>query len=190
MGRTLIVTKSEKSQTTLTDFLTSCGIRTQALFARSGAEARRALADGAFDFVLVNTPLPDEFGHELAQSAAWESFAGVILLVKAELVESVSERVENDGVFVLPKPLSRALFFQAVRLIRAYRARLSGLQNENRRLQKRLEDIRLVDRAKCLLIECCAMTEPEAHSYIERQAMEKRVTKREIAQDILNGGTP
>ena len=31
-----------------------------------------------------------------------------------------------------------------------------------------------MDRAKCLLIECCGMTEPEAHSYIEQQAMNQR----------------
>ena len=61
---------------------------------------------------------------------------------------------------------------------------------ENRRLQKRIEDIRLVDRAKCLLIECCGMSEPEAHSYIEQQAMNRRCPKREVAQGIIDGETP
>ena len=130
--------------------------------------------DGEFDLVLVNTPLPDEFGHELAQLAAGETTAGVILLAKAEIADSVAEKVEDDGVFVVPKPLSRVLFMQALRMTRAARSRLNGLQNENRRLQKRIEDIRLVDRAKCLLIECCGMSEPEAHSYIEQQAMNRR----------------
>ena len=49
---------------------------------------------------------------------------------------------------------------------------------------------RAVDRAKCLLIECCSMTEPEAHAYIEQQAMKRRVTKREIAEAIIGGETP
>ncbi len=64
---------------------------------------------------------------------------------EGEIADSVAEKVEDDGVFVVPKPLSRVLFMQALRMTRAARSRLSGLQNENRRLQKRIEDIRLVD---------------------------------------------
>ena len=45
-------------------------------------------------------------------------------------------------MFVVPKPLSRVLFMQALRMTRAARSRLTGLQSENRRLQKRIEDIR------------------------------------------------
>ena len=93
-------------------------------------------------------------------------------------------------MLVVPKPLSRVLFMQALRLMRAARQRLTGLQSENRRLQQRIEDIRTVDRAKCLLIECCAMSEPEAHAYIEQQAMKRRRTKREIAESIIQGDTP
>ena len=118
------------------------------------------------------------------------TIAGVILLARAEIADSVAERVEDDGVLVVPKPLSRVVFTQALRLTRAARRRLTGLQTENRRLQQRIEDIRAVDRAKCLLIECCAMTEPEAHAYIEQQAMKRRRTKREIAEAIIGGETP
>ena len=75
-------------------------------------------------------------------------------------------------------------------MTRAARSRLTGLRKENRRLQQRIENIRLVDRAKCLLIECCSMSEPEAHAYIEQQAMNQRRTKREIAEHIISGGTP
>lgn len=174
----------------LSQFLTSCGMQAQVSPAFSGSETRRALLGTEFDLVLVNAPLPDEFGHELAQTAAHDTLAGVILLAKAEIADAVAEKVEDDGVIVVSKPLSRALFMQALRMIRASRARLTGLQKENRKLQKRIDDIRLVDRAKCLLIECCAMTEPEAHAYIERQAMDRRLTKREVAEHILNGGHP
>lgn len=190
MERILVVSSTDKSHTMLAQFLVSCGVQSQLYRAKAGCEARRALVDGEFDLVLVNTPLPDEFGHELAQLAAGETTAGVILLAKAEIADSVAEKVEDDGVFVVPKPLSRVLFMQALRMTRAARSRLSGLQNENRRLQKRIEDIRLVDRAKCLLIECCGMSEPEAHSYIEQQAMNRRCPKRDIAQGIIDGDTP
>ena len=169
MERILLVSATEKSRTMLSQFLTSCGVQAQLAPASSGAEARRMLVDGLFDLVLVNTPLPDEFGHDMAQQAANDTLAGVILLAKAEIADSVAEKVEDDGVFVVPKPLSRVLFMQALRMTRAARQ---------------------VDRAKCQLIECCGMTEPEAHSYIEQQAMNQRRSKRDIAEDIIGGKTP
>ena len=188
MERILLVSSTQKSQTMLAQFLASCGIKGQPVMAASGSEARRALLGGLFDIVLVNTPLSDEFGHERAQNAARETAAGVILLAKAEQADAVSEAVEADGVFVLSKPLNRALFFQALRMVRAIHVRLDGLQRENQRLQNRIQDIRLVDRAKCLLIELRGMTEPEAHAYIEKQAMDTRKSKRQVAEEILGLG--
>lgn len=190
MERTLIVSASEKSHAMLAQFLTGCGVQAQTAAARSCAEARRLLDEQQFDLVLINAPLPDEFGHELAQNAAHSGTAGIVLIAAAEIADAVSEKVEEDGVFVVSKPLARAVFLQALRMIRAARARLSGLESENRRLLQRIEDIRIVDRAKCILIECCAMTEPEAHAYIERQAMSGRKTKRMVAEQILQTNAP
>ena len=60
------------------------------------------LVDGMFDLVLVNTPLPDEFGHELAQNVTHDTMAGVILLAKAEIADSVSEKVRMTACLSFP----------------------------------------------------------------------------------------
>ncbi len=52
-------------------------------------------------------------------------------------------------------------------------------------MEQRIEDIRIVNRAKCLLIQYTRLTEEEAHRFIEKQAMDRRLTKREIAEEIL-----
>ena len=62
---------------------------------------------------------------------------------------------------------------------------MSNLKKENDKLHDRIKEIRLVDRAKCILIEYLKMTEPEAHKYIERQAMDLRITKLAVAERIL-----
>ena len=49
-----------------------------------------------------------------------------------------------------------------------------------------MEDIRVVNKAKWFLIEQLKMTEQEAHRYIEKQAMDRCVTKRVIAENILS----
>lgn len=181
----LIVTATQKSCAALAQFLSAAERPQQVLAAYSSAEARRLLLDSDFDLIVINTPLPDEFGHDLACNAAAQTTAGVLMLVKAEIADEISEKVEAEGVMVVPKPLNRALVFQAVRLLQAARRKLLGLQSENRKLQRKIEDIRLIDRAKCILIECRGMTEPEAHAYIEHEAMNRRIAKREIAIEIL-----
>ena len=92
--------------------------------ARSGSEARRILsANDTFGLVVINTPLSDEFGHDLACDAARTTLAGVILLVKADRADEIAARVEEDGVFVVQKPTSRPFFFQALKLVSASRRR-------------------------------------------------------------------
>ena len=68
---------------------------------------------------------------------------------------------------------------------RQSRSRILGLQNRNLQLQEKIEEIRLVDRAKCALIQYLDMTEPQAHRYLEKQAMDMRCTRREIAEAVL-----
>ena len=82
-------------------------------------------------------------------------------------------------------PVSKALFLQAVKLSMAAQRRMRGLQHENDRLQQKIQEIRLVDRAKCLLIEHENMAEGQAHRYIEKQAMDQRKTRGEVARDVL-----
>ena len=59
------------------------------------------------------------------------------------------------------------------------------LSDENDRLKKSLADIRLVNRAKCLLIEKLGLTEEEAHKEMEKQAMNRRMEKVELAKKII-----
>ena len=57
--------------------------------------------------------------------------------------------------------------------------------HKKEKVEQRIEDIRIVNRAKCLLIQYTRLTEEEAHRFIEKQAMDRRLTKREIAEEIL-----
>ncbi|MCX7614205.1 MAG: ANTAR domain-containing protein [Clostridiales bacterium] len=151
----------------------------------NGEEARKHLLESSFDLVIINAPLSDEYGHKLALEITESTSSGVLLIAKEDIEQAVCKRVEDYGVFVVPKPLNRQIFFRAVKLVIAFRRRALGLSKENDKLQKKIEEIRLVDRAKCTLIQYLNMTEEQAHHYIERQAMDMRITKREVAEGIL-----
>ncbi len=152
----------------------------------SGAnEARRAMLTGSYDLVIINTPLSDEFGHELALQVAETAPLGAVLLVKNELFDEVSSRVEEYGVLTLAKPLSPQLFHQAARILIAAGSRRLAVEQENRRLQQKLEETRLVARAKCLLVEYLHLNEEQAHKYIERQAMDMRQSRKAVAESVI-----
>ena len=181
----LIVAHGEKGRMFLSELLKGCGVNVLSS-ALNGSDARRMLLETPFDLVVVNTPLPDEFGTELAVSIAERgSGTGVILLARSEIADSVSSKVEDYGVFVVEKPLSRQLFFQSVKLLAASGRRMSGLKREYVQLQNKIEEMRLVDRAKCALIQYLGMTEAQAHRYLEKQAMDMRKSKLEVAEGIL-----
>lgn len=154
-------------------------------FAMNSGEARRRLAGQSYDLAVINTPLRDEFGSDLACHIAGTTLAGVVLLVKADYAAQIDAKVQPSGVFVLEKPLSRSMFQYTVRMMDAMEHRLRLLKRENERLQSKIEEIRLVDRAKLVLMEYLKMSEESAHYYIEHQAMNMRCTKTEIAQSVI-----
>ena len=181
--RVLVVSTGEKGRAALCGLLQSGGFQKLST-AAAGGDARRTLLESEFDLVVLNAPFPDEFGDDLA-AVCVEQSCGVILIVKAEQADELAAKVEDYGVLVVEKPVNRQLFFQAVRLVLAARRRALGLKRETVRLQDKIEEIRLVSRAKCVLIEVLGMTEPQAHRYIEKQAMDLRCTRREVAQSVL-----
>ena len=138
-----------------------------------------------YDICIINTPLPDESGGELACKISEENGCQVLMLVKAELYEAVAENVEQNGVIVLSKPINRALFWSAIKLAQAAQARMQRIENQNKKLLQKIEDIKVIDRAKCVLVGYLNMSEVQAHRYIEKHAMDLRQTKREVAEDVL-----
>ncbi|NLM12807.1 MAG: ANTAR domain-containing protein [Epulopiscium sp.] len=184
MERVLIVSSSEKVSSSLEELLKFNAYK-EIICTKTANEAKRILIDRDIDLCIINAPLTDEFGANFAINVVSRGAIQVMLIVKSELEDEISDKVENYGVFVISKPVNRQVFWSALKLMTASYNRMRGLKNENEQLQKRIEDIRLVDRAKCVLIEYLKMTEAEAHRFIEKQAMDMRITKREVAERIL-----
>ncbi|MGN0707444.1 MAG: ANTAR domain-containing response regulator [Faecalibacterium sp.] len=185
MGRALIVSAGASSNEYLSTHLAELGY-SRPIIVPSGAEARRRMLESNYELIVVNAPLPDEFGHELCISAVEQTDAGVVFLVKAAAAEQLMAPVSNQGVLLLSKPFTTTMFLQAIHMAAASNHRLKRMRAENLRLQDKIAQIRLVSRAKCCLIETKQMTEAEAHRYIEKQAMDTRRDRAEIAQEILD----
>lgn len=184
-SRAIIVSGADKSGVTLTSLLDKTQYEVVAQV-KSGSEARRLLGLHAFDLAIVNSPLTDESGVDLALDLVHNDECGVLLIIKAERFSEVSYKVEPYGVFTVQKPISAELFFQALHLLYASEARRKRLLQKAKSLMSKLDDLKVISRAKLLLIENLKMSEEDAHRFIEKQAMDMRTTREEIASRILS----
>lgn len=184
MGDALIVSCAEKGTAFLTEMLNAASYE-HIVALHSCGESRRLLLEREFELVIVNAPLRDESGESLSRDIASKGLSQVILVVKNEYFDAVSAITEDDGVLVVAKPVNRAVFWSALMLAKSAQSRIKNMQAENSRLKQKIEDIRIVDQAKCILISYLNMSEQEAHRHIEKQAMDMRATKRTVAESIL-----
>ena len=184
MDSALVISSSEKSVAFFKDLLRALPV-TKVVTVPTGGEARRALLDFNYDLCIINAPLRDETGEELARYIALKWTCQVILVVKGMYFEDISANVEDTGVITVSRPTTKDFFWNTLKLTKAIHARINMARSEASRLTKKIEDIRIIDRAKCVLISNLGMTEEEAHKYIEKQAMNMRITKKAVAEGIL-----
>ena len=181
--RVLIAGANDRTFDSLRELLPPDGYEAP-LRAGSAGEVKRMLLETDVDLVILNAPLRDEFGTQLALNLSRDNLC-VLMLVPAESFDAVCYKVEDEGILTLSKPVSRNGLLGAIKLLTAMRGKLRKLDRQNQALQEKMQDIRTVNRAKWLLIEIKRMTENEAHYYIEKQAMDMRLSRREVAENII-----
>ena len=97
MERVLLVSSTEKGTAYLCALLKGYFPAAPAL-AKNGGEARRLTLDGAYDLVVINAPLPDEFGCELARRVSQSTGAGILLVARADMAAEAAQKVCDAGV--------------------------------------------------------------------------------------------
>lgn len=147
--------------------------------------AAAALGREEIDLWILHAPDADKAFRRLALKAAADTSAGVLCLLREGASPAIVEELECGGVPVLCQPFTKQPFVQAVRLSLIGRWRLQALRKEKEKLQDKLSEMRLIHRAKCTLIDVLHLTEPQAHRYIEKQAMDRRISRLEVAEGIL-----
>lgn len=149
------------------------------------SSAKRVIAERSFDYIIINSPLPDDNGTHFAVDACACKGTVVLLFVRNDIYAQIYDRIAEYGVFVLPKPTSKPTTMQALDWMASARERLRRFEKKTLSIEEKMEEIRLVNRAKWLLIDELKMSEPDAHRYVEKQAMDRCVSKREVAEEII-----
>lgn len=153
--------------------------------ASSTGEARRLLVSQQYDILVINTPLPDDFGIDLALDFA-DSPMCIMLMVKDEIYAEVSYKVEDAGIVAISKPSTKQIVYSSMKLLSAMVSKLRRLEKKTRTLEEKMADMRMINHAKWLLIDKKKISEQEAHHMIEHHAMDRRISKREAAREIID----
>ncbi len=138
-----------------------------------------------FDTVIVSTPLRTEFGLNYIADVHNRTKASIVVLAKTDVADDVQNRVRFTGAFVLPRPFSKSSIIQTVKMSVLAKENMQRLREENTKLSQKLNDDRIINRAKCCLIQYLNFTEEQAQEHIRRLAMDRRITMKEVAEDIL-----
>ncbi len=147
--------------------------------------ARCTLTEKTYDFIIINAPLRDDIGVRFAIDTCRNKQSVVLLIVKSDIYNGIHEQVTKYGVFTLSKPLSKITMTYALNWLESSRERLRQFEKKSLSIEEKMDEIRLVNKAKWILISQLSMSESEAHRYIGKQAMDRCVTKRTIAEEII-----
>ena len=180
----LLVSSSEKFNTSLLELFPDfrySPIRIES----SISSAKRAVADREYDLIVINSPLPDDDGLHFSMDICAGKSSVVLLLIRNEIYAPIFDKVSPYGVYTLPKPISRQTINQALDWMTTTKERFRKLEKKNLSLEDKMKEIRIVNRAKWLLITELKMEEANAHHYIEKQAMDRCVSRKEIAEEII-----
>lgn len=184
MKKALIVSKTEASIKAIAQLLSTenyenvdCTVSTE--------DGREKVLDTEYDLIVINTPLSEESGIDFSIFCADNTKSCVILVVQQEKAMEVASMVDSYGVLVIQKPVNKHLFHHYMIFTQCFKERLLSVESENKQLKSKLEEVKIVNRAKLLLMQCLSMTEKQAHRYIEKQAMDMRTNKLTVAKQVI-----
>ena len=109
-----------------------------------------------------------------------------MLAVPAEIYEAVLENVTDYGILVISKADPQNRIDMAVRFLAAARRRVRKLEKQLQSAAEKTEEVRIVSRAKLLLVEKKRMTEDDAHRFIGKMAMDHGISRRKAAEAVLD----
>ncbi|MDV3207856.1 MAG: response regulator [Rhodococcus ruber] len=137
------------------------------------------------DLVIMDVKMPRRDGIDAASEIAARRIAPVVMLAAFSQRE-LGERARAAGAMAyLVKPFSKTDLVPAIEVAASRFAEIRELEREVAGLTERFETRKLVDRAKGLLMDKHAMTEPEAFRWIQRAAMDRRTTMKHVAEVVI-----
>ncbi len=150
-----------------------------------GASAVRLTRELEPDLVILDVKMPVMDGIQAAEEIAKDRLAAILILTAFSQRDLVEKARRAGAMAYLVKPFQKHDLLPAVEIAAGRFRELSGLEATVDDLQGRLEARKLVERAKGLLQQHEGLSEAEAFRLLQRQAMERRQSMRQVAEQII-----
>ncbi len=165
----------------LVRLLSGVGIAPTPLSEEDAERAAKSL--GARDFIVVRQ-------HSDGSGAAWaariaDASDAAVVFVADTMPAPIASALASHGVFVLDAGAFITACAVLMAQIRALHLACLSLKKENAVLRNKVTETKAVGRAKCLLMEKRNMSEQTAHRFIEKTAMDNRLSRRAVADNII-----
>jgi two-component system, response regulator PdtaR len=154
--------------------------------AADGELAVRLATELRPDLVIMDVKMPGLDGISAAERISAERIAPVVILTAFSQRELVQRASEAGAMAYLVKPFTRADLVPAIEVAVSRFAEIVALDGEAASLRDRLEVRKLVDRAKGRLQDERRLTEAAAFRWIQKSSMDRRMTMRAVAEEVLN----
>jgi two-component system, response regulator PdtaR len=157
--------------------------------AGDGETAVRLAEELKPNLVVLDVKMPVLDGISAAERIAQARTAPVLILTAFSQRELVDRAREAGAMAYLVKPFSKGDLVPAIEMAVARYEELTTLESEVADLTERLETRKLVDRAKGILQTRFGLNEPDAFRWIQKAAMDKRTSMREVASVVIEETT-
>ncbi|QLL23713.1 ANTAR domain-containing protein [Actinobacteria bacterium IMCC25003] len=152
--------------------------------ATNGEEAIALATEHQPDLAILDVKMPVLDGISAAEKII--SIAPVLMLTAFSQKELV-DRARDAGVMAyVVKPFTIGDLVPAIEIAISRHTQMKSLAEEVADLHERLETRKIIDRAKGILMKALNLSEPEAFSWIQRAAMDRRLTMKEVAHAVIS----
>jgi response regulator NasT len=156
--------------------------------AGDGARAIELAEELRPDLVILDVKMPVLDGIAAAEAIAGKRIAPVVILTAFSQRDLVERAREAGAMAYLVKPFTQSDLVPAIEMALSRFAEMTLLESEVADLTERLETRKAVDRAKGVLQKELGLSEPEAFRWIQKTAMDLRVSMREVAEGVVTHG--
>jgi two-component system, response regulator PdtaR len=155
--------------------------------ASDGEQAVRLAREVRPELAILDIKMPIKDGLAAAQEISEEGIAPVLILTAYSQRELVEQAAEAGAMGYLVKPFQKHDLLPAIEIAKGRYQQLAALAGEVGDLTERLESRKVIDRAKGALMDRYKMSEADAFRFIQKAAMEQRLSMREVAEKVLDG---
>src|SRR4051812_48637512 len=139
------------------------------------------------DLVILDVKMPRKDGIDAAAEITEAQIAPVVILTAFSQRDLIERAADAGAMAYLVKPFTKFDLLPAIEVAIARYAQMTSLREEVADITERLAARKIIDRAKGLLQAKQKMTEPEAFRWLQRAAMDRRTTMKDIAQAVIDG---